>query len=34
MMSFQGVPVEKIARLAGRASSHTTEVVYRRELRR
>ena len=29
----QGVPVEEIARLAGHASSHTTEVVYRRELR-
>jgi integrase len=33
MMSFQGVPVEEIARLAGHASSRTTEVVYRRELR-
>jgi len=27
------VPVEEIARLAGHASSRTTEVVYRRELR-
>jgi integrase len=34
MMSYQGVPVEEIARLAGHASSRTTEVVYRRELRR
>ena len=33
MMSHQGVPVEEIARLAGHASSRTTEVVYRRELR-
>jgi hypothetical protein len=33
MMSYQGVPVEEIARLAGYASSRTTEVVYRRELR-
>ena len=32
MMSYQGVPVEEIARLAGHASSRTTEVVYRREL--
>jgi hypothetical protein len=30
---LQGVPVEEIARLAGHASSRTTEVVYRRELR-
>ena len=30
MMSYQGVPVEEIARLAGHASSRTTEVVYRR----
>jgi hypothetical protein len=27
------VPVEEIARLAGHASSRTTEVIYRRELR-
>ena len=33
MMSYQGVPVEEIARLAGHASSRTTEVVCRRELR-
>jgi hypothetical protein len=33
MMSNQGVPVEEIARLAGHASSRTTEVIYRRELR-
>ena len=33
MMSYQGVPVEEIARLAGHASSRTIEVIYRRELR-
>jgi integrase len=33
MMSYQVVPVEEIARLAGHASSRTTEVSYRRELR-
>jgi integrase len=33
MMSYHGVPVEEIARLAGHASSRTTEVIYRRELR-
>jgi integrase len=33
MMSYQGVPVEEIARLAGHASSRTTEVIYLRELR-
>ena len=33
LMSSSGVPVEEIARLAGHASSRTTEVVYRRELR-
>jgi integrase len=33
MMSYQGVPVEEIARLAGHASSRTAEVIYRRELR-
>ena len=33
MTSYQGVPVEEIARPAGHASSRTTEVVYRRELR-
>src|SRR6201986_954082 len=30
MMSYQGVPVEEIARLAGHASSRTTEGIYRR----
>jgi integrase len=30
MMSYKGVPVEEIARLAGHASSRTTEVIYRR----
>jgi integrase len=34
LMSSSGVPVEEIARLAGHASSRTTEEVYRRELRR
>ena len=29
MMSYQGVPVEEIARLAGHASSRTTETIYR-----
>jgi hypothetical protein len=33
MMSYRGVPVEEIARVAGHASSRTTEVIYRRELR-
>ena len=33
MMSYQGVPVEEVAPLAGHASSRTTEVIYRRELR-
>jgi integrase len=33
LMSSSGVAVEEIARLAGRSSSRTTEVVYRRELR-
>jgi integrase len=33
MMSYQGVPAEEIARLAGHASSGTTEVIYRGELR-
>ncbi len=33
MMSYHGVPVEEIARLAGHASSRTTEVIYRRGLR-
>ena len=29
MMSYQGVPIEEIARLAGHASSRPTEVIYR-----
>jgi integrase len=33
LMSHHGIPVEEIARLAGHASTRTTEVVYRRELR-
>src|ERR1700756_4947745 len=33
MMSSQGVPLGEIARLAGHASSRTTEAIYRRELR-
>ena len=33
MKETYGVPVEEIARLASHASSRTTEVVYRRELR-
>jgi integrase len=33
LMSHPGVNVEEIARLAGHASTRTTEVVYRRELR-
>jgi site-specific recombinase XerD len=33
LMSGSGVPVEEIARLVGHASTRTTEVVYRRELR-
>jgi hypothetical protein len=32
-MSHRGVSIEEIARLAGHASTRTTEVVYRRELR-
>ena len=32
-MSHRGVSMEEIARLAGHASTRTTEVVYRRELR-
>jgi integrase len=32
-MSDSGVPVEEIARLAGHATSRTTEVVYRHQLR-
>ena len=33
LLSHQGVSIEEIARLAGHASTRTTEVVYRRELR-
>ena len=33
LMSHQGVSIEEIARLVGHASTRTTEVVYRRELR-
>jgi hypothetical protein len=29
----QGVTIEEIARLAGHATTRTTEIVYRRELR-
>ena len=33
LMSRSGVAIEEIARLAGHASTRTTEIVYRRELR-
>jgi integrase len=33
LMSHRGVRIEEIARLVGHASTRTTEVVYRRELR-
>jgi integrase len=33
LMSHQGVSIEEIARLVGHASTRTTEIVYRRELR-
>lgn len=33
LMSYCGVSIEEIARLACQASTRTTEVVYRRELR-
>jgi integrase len=33
LMSNRGVKIEEIARLVGHASTRTTEVVYRRELR-
>ena len=33
LMSHQGVSIEEIARLAGHATTRTTEVVHRRELR-
>ena len=33
LLSHRGVSIEEIARLAGPASTRTTEIVYRRELR-
>jgi hypothetical protein len=33
LMSHQGVAIEQIARLVGHATTRTTEIVYRRELR-
>jgi site-specific recombinase XerD len=33
LMSHHGVAIEEIARLVGHASTRTTEIVYRRELR-
>jgi integrase len=33
LMSHRGVSIEEIARLVGHASTHTTEIAYRRELR-
>jgi site-specific recombinase XerD len=33
LMSHRGVSIEEIARLVGNASTRTTEIVYRRELR-
>ena len=33
LLSDDGIAIEKIARLAGHASSHVTETVYRQELR-
>ena len=33
LMSHQGDSIEEIARLAGHATTRTTEIVYRRELR-
>jgi integrase len=33
LLSWSGMPVEEIARLAGRSSTRTTEVIYRKELR-
>jgi integrase len=33
LMSHPGVAIEEIARLAGHATTRTTEIVYRRELR-
>jgi integrase len=33
LMNHQGVAIEEIARLVGHATTRTTEIVYRRELR-
>ena len=33
LLSNRGVSIEEIARLVGHASTRTTEIVYRRELR-
>jgi site-specific recombinase XerD len=33
LLSRQGVSIEEIAHLVGHASTRTTEIVYRRELR-
>ena len=33
LLSHQGVSIEEIAHLVGHASTRTTEIVYRRELR-
>ncbi|HET9080640.1 MAG TPA: tyrosine-type recombinase/integrase [Trebonia sp.] len=33
LMSHQGVSIEEIARLVGHATTRTSEIVYRRELR-
>jgi integrase len=33
LLSHRGVSIEEIARLVGHASTRTTEMVYRRELR-
>ena len=33
LMSHHGVSIEEIARLVGHASTRTTQIVYRRELR-
>jgi integrase len=34
LLSLGGLPIEEVARIAGHASTRTTETVYRRELRR
>ena len=33
LLSHHGVSIEEISRLVGHASTRTTEIVYRRELR-